>query len=318
MKLLVFFDPHIDSQAPISRKDAFEDTCFNKLAEIKEISKKHGCGHILCSGDVFNRKGIRVQHRLIARAADFFRSLDTPFITISGNHDQVGGNPEAIMDQPLGVLSRAANFKILGKNEIIQLDEETFLTGVPYYSGIDLTPADYLVNRPDKAKVHIILSHGNLLPHKPIWEPYTLYSSLKDCKADYVFNGHIHDYFGVEKINNTSIINTGSLTRGSLTESNINRPVSVAVLDTKTGKLDIIALKSAEKANKVFDLAKKAELEKAEKEINKLGELIKAESENVELSGPESIRYLVRTMKALNEPTKSKIFELLDRAETFI
>jgi exonuclease SbcD len=318
LKLLFFFDPHTDSQAPASRIDNYEDTCFLKFEELSQIAKKEGCSYILCSGDFFNRKGNRVSHKLIARSADFFSNISTPFLTISGNHDQFGGDPNTIWDQPLGVLARAANFKILQKEDVTQLDEDTFLTAAPYHAGIDVTPADYFPERPDKAKVHIHLSHGSLIPYKPIWAPYTLYSALKGCKADYVLNGHIHDAFPVETVGNTKIINPGSLTRGSLTEANINRPVSVVILDTATKEVKYVPLKSAMPADRIFDLVRYKELDQAERELDSLGALIKMEAGNVELSGPEGIRLLVKEMKSLKEPVRSKIFELLDRAEEAI
>ncbi len=318
MKLLFFFDPHLDSQGPASRIDNYEDTCFLKFEELNQIAKKENCSYILCSGDFFNRKGNRVSHKLIARSADFFSNISTPFLTISGNHDQFGGDPSSIWDQPLGVLARASKFKILSKSDITQLDENTFLTATPYYAGIDLTPADYLPERPIKAKVHIHLTHGSLMPYRPIWAPYTLYGALKGCKADYVLNGHIHDAFPVETVGNTKIINPGSLTRGSLTEANIDRVVSVVVLDTATKEVKYVPLKSALPASKVFDLVRYKDLDIAERELDSLGALIKMEAGNVELSGPEGIRLLVKEMKSLVPAVKDKIFELLDRAEDVI
>lgn len=315
MKLLFFFDSHLDSQGPISRIDNFEETCFSKFSEIKDIAKKNNCSYVLCSGDLLNRKGPKVSHRLIARAADFFRNLGVPFLTISGNHDQVGGDPTTIMDQPLGVLSRAANFKILGKDSVEQLDEEVFLTATPYHAAIDTVLEDYLPKRPAKAKVHLHLTHGSLTNIKPIWTPYTLYSDLKECKADFLLNGHLHDMHKTETINNTTIINPGSLTRGSLIESNINRQVSIVILDTDKRKVEIVPLKSALPASQIFDLEKHAQLEKAEQEIERLGELIKKESGNIELNGIESIRQIVKELKSIDDKTKDCIQKLLDRAE---
>jgi len=318
MKLLAFFDPHVDVRGPINRTDEFEETCFNKLEEVGAIAYKRGCSYILCSGDFFNRKGALVPHRLIARSADCLKSFKVPFLTISGNHDQFGGDPETIMSQPLGVLSRAAGFKILGKTSVEQLDEDVFLTALPYYSGIDTHLEDYLPNRPEKAKIHIHLTHGSLMPKKPVWEPYTLYSQLVGCKADFVLNGHLHDGYPTEKVGNVTIVNPGSLTRGALTESNINRQVGVVLIDTDTKGVEFIPLKSALPASKCFNLEGNTETKLAEEAITMLGALIRHESGNVELSGPESIRHLVKELKTIKEPVRTKIFTLLDKAEESI
>jgi hypothetical protein len=144
-----------------------------------------------------------------------------------------------------------------------------------------------------------------------------LYSQLSGSHIDFHFNGHVHDDLGEVKVGKTIIINRGALSRGSLVESNLNRKVMVTLLDTEKKVLKYIELKSALPANKIFDLDRVKETRQAEIEMMKLGELIRHEAGSVELSGPESIRHLVRELKTISEPVRTTIFQLLDKADEF-
>lgn len=320
MKILVFNDPHLAAQGPASRTDDYKETCLRKLLEVKDLSEKYGCSYVLCSGDFFHLKAWnRNPTSLIADLSDLFKSFKVPIKGISGNHDQVGGDPESVSGQPLGVLARASGIHLLNKGEVCKLDEKVYLTGIPYYADIDTDLSAYLPKRPKGAGVHIHLAHGNLYPSKPMYSPSSVFSDLSGCEADYLFCGHVHSNFGVTPVGKTTkVINCGSLTRGSLSEDDIKRRPAVTILDTNTGKVEIVELRTALPADQIFDLKKVEALEKAEEEINKLGEMIRRESEGVELQGPESIRQAVRELKSIDSKTRDLINSLLDVAEASI
>lgn len=326
LKILHFTDPHFSAVAPASRIDDYQATCFRKLDEIRDIAKKEKVDIILCSGDFFHLKSwMRNPYSLTNRLIDYFNSLPCDTIGIFGDHDLPDRNADSLARQPLSTLCKASKLKLLNKGEVFNHWNQVIITGAPKTDNYEADITNYIpiidlsqeLKAGDTFKgVHIHMSHGDLYPNPPVYEPYTLYSRLAGSTVDFHFNGHVHDDLGEIKVNSkTRIINRGSMTRGSLTESNINRKITVTLLDTDTKTLKYFPLKSALPPEKVFDLKKRAESEQAEAEINKLGELIRHESQNVELSGPESIRHMVKELNSIKEPVKTKIYELLDRAE---
>lgn len=324
MKILYFSDPHLSAVAPISRIDNYLETCFRKLDEIRDIAVQEKVELILCGGDFFHLKSwMRNPYSLTNRLIDYFNSLPCDSYGIFGDHDLADRNEENLIKQPLSTVCKASKLKLLNKDRRFNFWNQVVVTGAPKTDNYEADLTNYTpkleveLKRGDTFKgVFVHLSHGDLWVKPPVYSPYTLYSQLKNSEVDFHFNGHIHDDLGEVRVNDkTIVINRGSLTRGALTESNINRKVMVTLLETDTKKLQYVELKSALPASKVFDLKKKEELEQAEKEINKLGELIKLESQNVELSGPESIRQMVKEMNSIKNKVKDKIFYLLDKAE---
>lgn len=321
MKILHFTDPHFSAVAPASRIDNYQETCFRKLDEIKAIAEKEKADVILCSGDFFHLKSwMRNPYSLTNRLIDYFNSLPCETIGIFGDHDLPDRNADSLGRQPLSTLCKASKLRLLNKGEFARLDN-VWITGSPKTDNYEADITNYVPEPAPAGLTHIHMSHGDLYPNPPVYEPYTLYSRLAGSTVDFHFNGHIHDDMGQVNVNaRTTIINRGSMTRGSLTESNINRKITVTLIDTEhpftnKGGIKYFELKSALAPEKIFDLKKREECDKAEAEINRLGELIKAESQNVELSGPESIRHMVKELTSVKQPVKDKIFELLDRAE---
>ncbi|VVB50689.1 3',5'-cyclic adenosine monophosphate phosphodiesterase CpdA [uncultured archaeon] len=326
MKILHFTDPHLSAVGPIARIDNYEETCFRKLDEIRDIAKAEGAELILCSGDFFHLKNwMRNPYSLVNKLIGYFKSLPCPVYGIIGDHDVPDRNESSVDRQPLGTLVSSGCLTLLSAGSMFNSWNKVWITGAPKTDNYEADIKNYM---PDMTKhhdnliegrpfngVHIHMSHGDLYVKRPVYEPYTLYSQLVGSPVDFHFNGHVHDDLGEVKVGKTTIINRGSLTRGSLVESNLNRKVTITLLDTEKRALYYRELKSALPANKIFDLDKVRETKQAEAEINRLGELIKFESGNVELSGPESIRHLVRELKTIREPVRTMIFNLLDKAE---
>lgn len=328
MKILYFSDPHLASAGPISRIDNYQETCFRKLDEIRSIAIKEKVECILCGGDWFHLKNwMRNPYSLTNALIDYTKSLPCKVYGIFGDHDVPDRNESSLHKQPLMTVCKATNLKLIEKTTLVMFDidgeNKVWITGASKTDNYEGDQTNYIPKLDGmvniaKEDVHIHLSHGDLWDKPPMYSPHTLYSQLTRSTVDFHFNGHVHDDLGEVRVNSkTLIINRGSLTRGNLTESNINRKVTVTLLDTTKRTLQYIELKSALPANKIFDLDKVEEVKKAEADIMRLGELIRLESGNVELNGPESIRQLVREAKSISEPVRTKIFDLLDRAESF-
>lgn len=322
MKILAFFDPHISYVPPANRIDDYYHTCLNKIQEIQDIAFKNNCKAVLCTGDMFHLKSwIRNPYSMVADMADLFgmfkiRGIDV--ITTYGNHDLASGDDDSIQRQPLGILCRAAGIRLLGKDEPCVLDEDTVLTASPFYRDIDKNNKAYLPQRIPGFKTQLLLSHGSLIPTKPIWEDYTLYKDVAQSEADWIINGHLHRNYGVQNIGKTRIANVGSLTRATLSEDDLTRKPSVLIIDTKKNDYKIVELKSAPKVEKCFNLEKIEQLEKAEEEIDRLALLIKQESSEIEINSLDGIKQLVKELKNVTPEVKDMCVELLEKSEAYI
>jgi DNA repair exonuclease SbcCD nuclease subunit len=329
MRLLYFSDPHLSAVGPISRIDNYAESIFRKLNEIRELAVKESIDKILCGGDFFHLKSwVRNPYSLTNKFIDCVKSMPCGVIGIYGDHDVPFREEGGLEGQPLGSICRSGNLELLSKTSVYSNWNKFIMTGAPKTDSYEADLTNYMpsieehldrsLKKGDTFRgVHVHLSHGDLWVRPPQYEPHTLYSQLAGSTVDYHFNGHVHDDLGEVKVGKTTIINRGALSRGSLTESNLNRKVMVTILDTIKKTLQYIELKSALPAAKIFDLERVKEIKQAESEIMRLGELIKFESGNVELSGPESIRHLVRELKTIKEPVREQIFQLLDRAEQY-
>lgn len=323
MNILHFTDPHLSAVAPASRIDVYSETCLRKLDEIRSIAINEKADLILCSGDFFHLKSwMRNPYVFTNKLIDYFNSLPCGVLGIFGDHDTPDRTEESLERQPLSTIVKASKLRLLSKGELFRQDG-VLITGSPKTANYEADITNYIptinYNEVKSGEVHVHMSHGDLYPNKPVYEPYTIYSRLAGSTVDFHFNGHIHDDLGQVKVNSkTIIINRGSMTRGTLNESSIARKITVTLLDTHAKTLKYFPLKAALPPEKVFDLKKREESEKAEEEINRLGALIKHESQNVELDGPSSIRQMVKELKSIPQIAKDKINELLDKAESCV
>ncbi len=317
MKLMYFTDPHFASQGPISRKDDYMATVFNKLTEIRELMKKERCTALLVSGDWFHLKAAnKTTYALVNSLVDYFKSLNTYIVGIYGDHDVPDRLESSVDNQPLGALVRGADIKLLSKGQVFDLGNGVFITGAPKTLDYESDISNYV---PESAgsSVHIHMVHGDLYPNRPVYDPWTPYSALSESPAHITLRGHIHRNDGVVQVGKTKIVGIGSLTRGTFNTDSINRRPSVAVITTETKDVKVIELKSAPKSEDIFDFEKREKEDKAEDAILALGQLIRSESQGIELNGPESIRHAVRTA-SIDEKVKSTALDLLDRAEAVV
>ncbi len=319
MKLMYFTDPHFASQGPISRKDDYMATVFNKLDEIKGLIKKESCEALLVSGDWFHLKAAnKTTYALVNSLTDYFKSLDVPIVGIFGDHDVPDRLEASVAHQPLGALVRAVGIKMLDKSWFYPIGDGVVISGASKTADYESDITNYVPQAPKEGtKLLIHMCHGDLYPNRPVYEPWTSYEALKDSPAGITLRGHIHRNDGVVQVGKTKIVGIGSLTRGTFNTDSINRRPSVAVITTETKEVKVIELKSAPKSEDIFDLEKREKEDRAEDAITALGQLIRSESEGIELNGPESIRHAVRVAR-IDEKVKSTALDLLDRAEAVV
>jgi DNA repair exonuclease SbcCD nuclease subunit len=298
------------------------ETCFLKLEEVREIYKREGCEKLLVGGDWFHLKSwIKNPYQLVNKAIDYFNlygpSKFAPIMGIYGDHDLNGRDVENLDRQPLGTLVKAVGIKLLNKGDGYMVGGDTWITGCPKVDSYESDVSNYMPAFNEEAKFQVHMVHGDLYPSRPVYDPYTLYSSLKDSPAHITLRGHIHRNDGIVQVGRTKIVGIGSMTRGTFNTDSINRRPGVAIIDTSTLDVKFVELKSAPNVEDIFDFAKKAEIEKAEVEIDKLSQLIKHESTNQELQGPEQVFEEVRKLK-VDEKVKSTALRLLEKAQEYV
>ncbi len=314
MNILYFTDPHFCAYNPVARTDNYLETTFNKLDEIKTIAKKEKCEVLLVSGDWYHLKSWHKNPYLLTnRLIDYFKSLSVPIYGIYGDHDLSARDVINLERQPLGTLAKGANIRLINKGENFDLGGAVYVTGAPKTDEYESDITNYVPNDLG-AKFHIHMVHGDLYPSKPVYEPWTSYDSLKDSPADLTLRGHIHRNDGIIQVGKTKIVGIGSLTRGTYNTDAINRRPSVAIINTETKEIKVIELKSAPEAKDIFDFEKKEALDKAEFEIDKLSALIKHESTNQELQGPEQVFEEVKKIKGIDEKVRATALRLLETA----
>jgi DNA repair protein SbcD/Mre11 len=319
MKFIYFTDPHFSAQGPVSRTDDYMATTFNKLDEIKTIAKKEKVDFMAISGDFYNFKSwARNPYLLTNKLIDYFISLEFQVYGIFGDHDLMDRQEANLERQPLGTLAKAAKIRLLSKGEEVHIGEGVWVTGSPktddYESHID----NYVPKKIKDSKYHIHMVHGDLYLKKPVYEPWTSYDQLKSSSADVTLRGHIHRNDGIYEVGKTKIVGIGSLTRGTFSTDSINRRPSIAIINTDTKDIKVIELKSAPPTNKIFDLVKVEKEEKAEAEIDKLGDLIKQEASEIEINSLEGIKQLVKESKSIDKEVKEICYELLEKSQEYV
>jgi exonuclease SbcD len=319
MKLLYLTDPHFSAYNPIARTDNYMETCFLKLEEVKEISKKEKCEALLVSGDWYHLKSwTKNPYLLTNRLIDYFKSLKFPIFGIYGDHDLTDRNATNLDRQPLSTLAKGAGIILLNKGQVITPGDGVYITGAPKTDEYESDITNYVPEKIEGSKLHIHMVHGDLYPSKPVYEPWTSYESLKDSPADITLRGHIHRNDGIVQVGKTKIVGIGSLTRGTFNTDSVNRRPSVAVIETDKKTIKVIELKSAPESKDIFDFDKKELADKAETEINRLSMLIKHESTNQELQGPEQVFDEVRKLKNIDEKVKTTALKLLETAREYL
>jgi exonuclease SbcD len=94
-----------------------------------------------------------------------------------------------------------------------------------------------------------------LLDHTPPFDRFTLVQEVK-TSANMVLTGHDHTGYGIFRRSDGVIFcNPGSLTRLSASESEMRRPIQVALITVEDGqgRIDLLPLKSAAPGPDVLD-----------------------------------------------------------------
>ena len=254
MKLMFITDTHFSSQAPLRRKDKWPDVCLEKLQATVDSAKKHKIDYILSGGDWFKALVPEPPYWL-AREVKMILNSGPPVISILGQHDVYGHNPDTFSRGVLGLLE-SSNFRIL--EDIMFLEDGTVLKG---FSHRDSLLSEIV--HPDAFKdCDIALVHAMVVPYPVAWD-HVVYDQIVPHQA-IICCGDYHPGFL-----KSPILNPGSFMRLSI--ESIPRVPYLLRLDTVSESVCtfwIQTVPTAKHSEDVFDMDRyekdKDSLDKAE------------------------------------------------------
>lgn len=279
MRILFAQDLHYSASNIPTRRDNFPDTMLDKTEQMLEIGVQKQIDILLLGGDITH--GPRLSTTYFNKLVALFRKYPFPKGTTIGNHDIFNGDPSTIDRTPLGTFLTDQTF-IPTPGTWTYETEDTIIVFMPYM----VNPVPFPLDNP-KGKTTILVGHA-YLPGKfssdnlPV-EMTTLF--------DYIFLGHDHDFYMHELVNRSVVIRPGALSRGTRHQSNWDRTVQVAFLDTKERTIEYIPLKF-KPAIEIFSQERLA-LEKKLRDTRAIDDFTKS----VILEGSSDIPKIIESLK---------------------
>jgi len=262
-KYLIFSDFHISGRNPRSRIDNYYQSCLQKLDEIIDLSKSVDC--VICAGDFWDSP--IVANTMVDDVIDRIDLAKKDWYFIYGNHDLVTYNIESSNSSSLSHMMRRSKY-IKHLNEIE--DKDIYIRGYDCtFNREQLLKENGIIHNSSK-KITLAITH-NFITIKPFIKTVA-HVQAKDIKTNYsiIWCSHFHTNFD-DIINGHKFVNLSSIGRTVINEQ--HQP-QVAILDTETGKIDKILLKSAKPSSEVFDLSKYEEIKQNEKSIDEFIEAL--------------------------------------------
>lgn len=313
-RLLVINDLHL-ADKPIGRRIGdYRAQMFAKLEECWSIYQKAKCDALIVTGDIFHYRGARVSHSLVGELLEYFSLFDDRAFLILGNHDMVGGNPDSVEDQPLGVLLKAGVVHVLGLKRRGMVLKDVCLYGRHY--SYDEDKDYYCGHNSPSDKIIVEVCHGMIVPPgEKFYGTYTDMSEINTGSARLYLYGHPHWDSGVRKVKGVYFACCGALSRGTMHEYNLYRQVKVLLVQADTGllKFKAIPLKSALPVEKVFDFGSKGK-DEAKKQIKSYVDFITAETTGTAIESADLNQWLDNLL--IDADVRSVVEEYLEKARS--
>jgi exonuclease SbcD len=236
IRFIYFGDPHIRGTNPRNRTDSYVEAWKAKLREIWQLGKQYEVEAFLQPGDTFDLPD--VANSVLNEAADVFSEAPAPIYTTAGNHDIPGYNVAAFGNTSLRLLERIVpQFHVVNNPAMPTFFggrgdyPEVQVTFTPYSGQIDRDGYGYSPEYQNRHAYAIHIAHGMMLDHTPPFDRFTLMQEVKTT-AHMVITGHDHTGYGIyRRADGVTFCNPGSLTRLSASESEITRPIQVALIE---------------------------------------------------------------------------------------
>jgi DNA repair exonuclease SbcCD nuclease subunit len=308
-KILTFTDIHLADKNPNARIDNYRDAILNKLEQARDIAEARKVDLALCGGDVFHLKApSKNSHYLVAKTIEIFKSFPCPIYSVYGNHDISQDNINNLPKQPF--------FTLLKSKALHYLNDEFFDNGNIRVYGMDyLVDPDYsdFSRKNQGEKIQICVAHVNASSKFDdlFGERVYTYQKLKNESPDAFVFGHYHPDQDIEIHNDKFFINVGSLSRGSLKKDELTRTPNLGYIEIDDNyqitceKIPLNCLLAEE----IFDLDKKANQDKEQKEIEKF---INEMKNSLKVEESDDISEKINSMK-FEKKIKDKAIYFLDK-----
>ena len=244
MKILLIGDLHLRSLSdrPKWRLDDHYASEFQELSEIRDIAAANKIDMMISLGDFFDN--VRVSFQLVHEVISWCKTLPCTLFSLKGNHD-ISSYVIEDKNNGLGILMEAQAVERL--DEVVFEKEKVVIRGIHAY--LDPRQGDYWFDEIKyKDYFKLVCSHNFIIPHQVPFDA-VLPSQVK-TNATVVALGHYHKAFSHME-GNTLFINGGSISRWSVNEI---WATQVLLLDTVTGVITPIPLKTSKDYREIFDL----------------------------------------------------------------
>lgn len=308
-KILFFTDTHLQEIPISSRKDNYLESIIKKIEEIKDIANNENVDYVLFGGDFFSKPS--PSDEVIIKLIQILKKFNSrPIITILGNHDIEGRNPDTYNRKAVKILEEAHLVKVLKEGENYPpFNTEIEIQGVNYKNGVDFDPNLLKVEKKRKGLVLIQMVHSYVLPFKTYFQTISLEELSKITEADIILIGHYHDGFGERKVNGKIFICPGSIARDSINQFNRIPQVVLIKIDGSKIETQFIKLKN---------VLKKEEIES--KEIKEIENFIfkdffqSLQGKNIESFEPEKIIDEILKDENVDQEIKDEVLKRYEEA----
>lgn len=308
-KILYFTDTHLQGKELSSRKDDYLSSILEKIREISEIANSERVDFVLFGGDWFSRPS--PSDEVVIKLIQVLKEFNArPIISILGNHDIEGRNPETYNRKSAKILEEAGVVKFLKDGEIFPpVDTEVEIHGVNYKDGVDRNPKFLKIKKRNKSLVAIEMVHSYVLPFKTNFETLSVEEVTGITEADIILVGHYHDGYGIRKIDEKIFVSPGSIARDSIKQ--FDRVPQVVLITIDESKVDIkfIHLKRVKKREEI----EKKELNSIERVL--FGEFFSSLTERESMSfDPERIIEMISKDENVDERVRKEALRRYEEA----
>lgn len=300
-------DVHLADKNPAMRIDNYRDNSFFELGLVRTKAVEEKADFVAFTGDIFDEKSPhKNSHGLVASAVQMFKSYPCNRGSVIGNHDITHNRLESMHKQPLQVLFEAGCLTKIDRMEIGDVD----LVGVHFSEENSYDTFANIKKKKDRPLVAIIHALASKSGGDLFGEIVFSYKKLaKVSDIDVFVFGHWHQDQGIETIGDKTFVNLGALARGALSKENVFRQVKLGkiVWDGKKFECEELPL-AVKKAEEIFDLDKKEQMDKREDEI---ADFVSSLNKKDLFADISSIEDTIREM-ALEAPVQSRLVQYLN------
>lgn len=319
VNILFYTDPHNSDTPPRMRREGYCEQILNK--QISIIPHAKAVDLTIIGGDIFHqKKPHKISHKLVNKIMEIYREYGITYI-VPGNHD-FDMNPEEIKYNPLGIIGKLPNVKILhGGVARGILGMDIFFKGLGDFKedkNLIAMLKEWQIDQTERAKKMSGILYNVAVIHDVVYYrpfgtkplPYEIIPLENiEMYADLFLLGHIHKPQGETR----KMVSPGALSRGSLESDTVDREVVFVVIDididermhtVKPVRLGI------EPAEKVFKLEEKMAEVRIDDKVNKFLEYLDTVHVGLNVADVDDMIKKIYSMD-INERVKEEAIKIL-------